>query len=311
LEETALGVPKEDQPEEVLRHADLAMYEAKGSGKARYEVYKPSMNHRAVERMDLESDLRQAVEREEFEVHYQPKVLLETGEITGVEALVRWEHPDKGLLSPAKFISLAEETGLINQIGLWVLKESCRQFKEWQERYQTKLDTPWGLCVNLSAREIQQPDLAEKIARILHDTELDPRCLMLEISEKTAMEDAEQTIAKLRELKDLGVKLALDDFGTGYCSLVYLEHSLLDVLKIDRLLVNREREDPEEYAATISAMTRMAQSLGLSVIVEGVETDDQLAKLKEMGCEMAQGFYFAKPLPSEDLEKLLQERDSF
>jgi EAL domain-containing protein (putative c-di-GMP-specific phosphodiesterase class I) len=274
-------------------------------------VYKSSMNHRAVERVDLEGDLRRAVEREEFEVHYQPKVLLKTGRFVGVEALVRWEHPDRGLLSPAQFIPVAEETGLINQIGLWVLKESCRQFKEWQERYLTKLDTPWGLCVNLSATEIQQPDLAEKIARILHETELDPSCLMLEISEKTAMEDAEQTIAKLRELKDLCVKLALDDFGTGYCSLVYLEHSLLDVLKVDRLLVNREREDPEEYAATISAMTSMAQSLGLSVMVEGVETDDQLAMLKKMGCEMAQGFYFAKPLPSEDLEKLLQEDISF
>jgi diguanylate cyclase (GGDEF)-like protein/PAS domain S-box-containing protein len=308
----ALGKADKDEPEEVLKHADLAMYEAKHHGKAYCEVYNPSMNYRIVERLDLEKDLRRAIEREEFEVHYQPKVLLETGAIVGVEALVRWEHPDKGLLPATEFIQLAEETGLIDRIGLWVLKRSCRQLKEWHERYPTKFDPPFfGLCVNLSAREIKQPDLSEKVAKVLRETGLDPRCLMLEISERTAMKDAESTIGKLRELKDLGgVKLALDDFGTGYCSLVYLEHSLLDILKIDRLLIHRDREDPEESATIISAMTSMAHSLGLEVIVEGVETEEQLTKLKEIGCEMAQGYYFAKPLPAEGLERLLQESAS-
>jgi EAL domain-containing protein (putative c-di-GMP-specific phosphodiesterase class I) len=298
----------EDEPKEVLRHADLAMYEAKRHSKTQHEMYDPSMSTRAVERVNLERDLRRAVEREEFEVHYQPKVLLETGEIAGVEALVRWKHPDRGLLSAEQFIQLAEETGLINQIGLWVLKESCRQLKEWQERYPAKLGPPLGLRVNLSAEQIRQPDMAEKVAGVLRETGLDPGCLMLEISERTAKEDAEQTIDRLRELKDLGVELALDDFGTGYCSLLYLEHSLLDILKIDRLLVHRKRDDnPEGCAKVISAMTSMAHSLDLAVIVEGVETEDQLTQLKELGCEMVQGHYFAEPLPSEAVEKLLRE----
>jgi EAL domain-containing protein (putative c-di-GMP-specific phosphodiesterase class I) len=284
------------------------MYEAKRHSKTQHEMYDPSMNTRAVERVNLERDLRQAVEREEFEVHYQPKVLLKTGEIAGVEALVRWKHPDRGLLSAEQFIQLAEETGLINQIGLWVLKESCRQLKEWQERYPAKLGPPLGLRVNLSAEQIRQPDMAEKVAGVLRETGLDPGCLMLEISERTAKEDAEQTIDRLRELKDLGVELALDDFGTGYCSLLYLEHSLLDILKIDRLLVHRKRDDnPEGCAKVISAMTSMAHSLDLAVIVEGVETEDQLTQLKELGCEMVQGHYFAEPLPSEAVEKLLRE----
>jgi diguanylate cyclase (GGDEF)-like protein/PAS domain S-box-containing protein len=307
----SLGESAEDEPKEVLRHADLAMYAAKKRGMGQYEVYNPRMDARAVSRMGLEKDLRQAIEREEFEVHYQPKVLLETGAIVGVEALVRWRHPDRELLPPTQFIPYAEKTGLINQIGLWVLRESSRQTKEWQERYPAKLGPQFRLCVNLSAREIQQPDLAQNVAGVLRETELDPHCLMVEITERTAMEDTEQTIAKLRELKELGVKLAIDDFGTGYCSLVYLEHSLLDVLKIDRVLIHRQKEDWEECVTTVSAMVSMAQALGLAVIVEGVEDEDQVAELKKMGCEMAQGFYFAKPLSSESVERLLVEGGSW
>jgi EAL domain-containing protein (putative c-di-GMP-specific phosphodiesterase class I) len=302
-----LAETAEDEPKEVLRHADLAMYEAKRHSKTQHEMYDPSMTTRAIERVNLERDLRRAVEREEFEVHYQPKVLLETGAIGGVEALVRWQHPDRGLLAAEQFIQLAEETGLINRIGLWVLEESCRQLKEWQERYPEKLGPPFGLCVNLSAEQIRQPDTAEKVAGVLRETGLDPGCLMLEISERTAKEDAEQTIARLRALKELGVELAIDDFGTGYCSLVYLEHTLLDFLKIDRLLIHRKKEDWEECVAIVSAMTSMAHSLGLAVIVEGVEDEDQLAELKKMGCEMGQGHYFAEAMPSEAVETLLRE----
>ena len=303
----SLSETAKNEPEEVLRHADLAMYEAKSRGKAQHEAYDPGMDVRAAERMNLERDLRRAIEREEFEIHYQPKVLLETGAIAGVEALLRWQHPERGLLEAREFIEPAEKSGLINQIGPWVLKESCRQLKEWQERYSAELGLPFGICVNLSEREIRQPDLTEHVAGVLRETGLDPACLMLEITERTAKEDAEQTIGKLRKLKDLGVQLAIDDFGTGYCSLLYLEHSLLDFLKIDRLIVHREREDPKECTAILSAMTSMAHSLSLEVIVEGVETDEQATKLKEMGCEMAQGHYFAEPLPSEALEKLLVE----
>ena len=304
----SLGETAENEPKEVLRHADLAMYEAKSTGKAQHEAYNPGMDVRAAERMNQERDLRRAIERKEFEIHYQPKVLLETGAIAGVEALVRWQHPERGLLEASQFIQLAEKTGLINQIGLWVLKESCRQLKEWQERYSAKLGLPFSICVNLSAEQIRQPDLADSVAGVLRETGLDPACLVLEISERTAKEDAEQTIGKLRKLKDLGVELAIDDFGTGYCSLVYLEHTLLDFLKIDRLLVQRKRgDDPEGYRKVISAMTSMAHSLDLAVIVEGVETEEQLARLKEIGCEMAQGYYFARPLPSEAIEPLLRE----
>ncbi len=302
----ALGKSDEDEPKEVLRHADLAMYAAKRHGKAQYEMYNPSMGTRAMEHMDLKRDLHRAVEREEFEVYYQPMIELRNNEIVSVEALVRWEHPTRGLLAATQFITLAEETGLIDQIGPWVLEESCRQVKEWQERYSAKPGPPLGLCVNLSAREAQKPDLVDKIARVLRETGLDPCCLTLELSERITMY-TEYTNSKLRELKDLGVKLALDDFGAGYCSLVYLEHSLLDVLKIDRLFVHREREDPEECATIISAVLSMARSLGLEAVVEGVETEDQLAKLKEMGCEMAQGYYFARPLRSETIERLLVE----
>jgi diguanylate cyclase (GGDEF)-like protein/PAS domain S-box-containing protein len=304
----SLGETAENEPKEVLRHADLAMYEAKSRGKAQHEAYNPDMDVRATERMNQERHLRRAIEREEFEIHYQPKVLLETGAIAGVEALVRWQHPERGLLEACQFIQLAEKTGLINQIGPWVLKESCRQLKEWQERYSAQLGLPFGICVNLSAEQIRQPDLTDSVASVLRETGLDPACLMLELSERTAKEDAEQTISKLRELKDLGVKLAIDDFGTGYCSLVYLEHTLLDFLKIDRLLVQRKREDdPEGCRKVISAMTSMAHSLDLAVIVEGIETEEQLANVKEIGCEMAQGYYFARPLPSEAIEPLLRE----
>jgi diguanylate cyclase (GGDEF)-like protein/PAS domain S-box-containing protein len=303
----ALGKSPEEQPEESLRHADLAMYTAKGKGKDRFAVYEPLMDAWAQERMDLENDLRRAVEFEEFEIHYQPIVLLRTGAIVGVEALVRWRHPDRGLLLPTQFVPYAEKTGLIGPIGLWVLKESCRQLKEWQEQYPAKLGPQFDLGINLSGREIQQPDLAQNIAGVLRETGLNPRCLTLEITERTALEDAEQTIEKLRELKELDVKLALDDFGTGYCSLVYLEHPLFDILKIDRSLIHRKKEVWEECVAIISAMVGMAHTLGLEVIVEGVDAEDQVAKLKEMGCEMAQGFYWAEPLPREGAEKLLAE----
>jgi diguanylate cyclase (GGDEF)-like protein/PAS domain S-box-containing protein len=191
-----LGESAEDEPKEVLRHADLAMYEAKRHSKTQHEVYDPSMSTRAIERVNLERDLHQALEREEFEVHYQPKVLLETGEFVEVEALVRWRHPDRGLLSADQFIPLAEETGTINELGLWVLEESCRQLKEWQERYPEKQGPPLGVCVNLSAEQIRQPNLVEKVAEVLRETGLDPSCLMLEISERTAKEDVSKPSAR-------------------------------------------------------------------------------------------------------------------
>ena len=198
------------------------------------------------------------------------------------------------MIPPTRFIPLAEEMGLINEIGLWVLRESCGRVKEWQKRYPT--EPALGLCVNISAKQLHQSDLAEKIAGVLSETGLDPRCLTLEISERVVMEDAEYTIGKLEELKNLNVKLAIDDFGTGYCSLAYLERFPLDVLKIDRLFVNRDEDDPEGEVI-MSAVLEIAHSLGLVVTAEGVETPSQADRLRKIGCDMAQGYHFARPLP--------------
>jgi EAL domain-containing protein (putative c-di-GMP-specific phosphodiesterase class I)/GGDEF domain-containing protein len=300
----ALGEAGEDEPGEILKHADLALYEAKND-KVCYELYNPDMKTVAAERLDMENGLRQAVEHDELAVHYQPKILLQTGTICGVEALVRWEHPERGLLPAARFIALAEETGLIDRIGLWVLRESCRQFKDWQERYPAKFGPPFsGLCVNLSVREMQQPDLTEKVAKVLRETDLDPSYLMLEISERTAVKDVESTIGKLRGLKDLGVKLALDDFGTGYSSLSYLRRLPVDYLKIDKSFIAKLGRDSQDRLL-LSGVINLAHDLDLTVVAEGVESAEHLAQLRHMGCDMAQGYHFAEPLPPEEIPTLL------
>lgn len=301
----ALSSGYREEPGDLLRAADVAMYRAKRKAKARYEIFDWKEDSPALERLSLENDLRRAIERDEFRIYYQPKVRLESGELFGVEALVRWEHPERGLLLPEQFVPLAEETGLINQLGLWVLEEACHQARDWQERYPHR--APLGMSVNLSAKQIQQPDLIEKVAGVLCETGLDPSCLVLEISERVMMEDAEYTIGRLEELKDLNVRLALDDFGTGYCSLAHLEHFPLDVLKIDRLFVSREEEDAAG-AVIVSTILAMAHSLGLAVIAEGVETAEQAIRLQELGCDIAQGYYFAKPLTSEAMDEMLAKR---
>src|SRR5215217_6305351 len=277
---------------DLLRDADLAMYRAKHSGKARYAIFEETMNAQALERLELEHGLRRAVERNELAVHYQPEVSLATGKIAGFEALVRWQHPEQGLLLPEQFVPVAEETGLIVPIGEAVLEEACRQAKEWHE--QRRSDLP-AMCVNLSARQFREPGLVDTVAHIMDEAKVEPRHLYLEITESTAMSDAQATAATLEELQDLGVRTIIDDFGTGYSSLSYLERFPVDYVKIERSFVGGLGK--HSRAETLgSAIISLAHALGLKVIAEGVETEEQLDYLRELGCDLAQGYYFASPL---------------
>jgi diguanylate cyclase (GGDEF)-like protein/PAS domain S-box-containing protein len=287
---------------DLLRDADLAMYRAKHSGKARYALFEEVMNARALERLETEHGLRRALEHEEFVVRYQPNVRISSGEIVGFEALVRWEHPERGLLLPEEFVPLAEETGLIVPIGERVLEEACRRAREWQQ--QRSSDPPVVVCVNLSARQFRESSLAETIARILDEIGLDPRYLFLEVTESTTMSDAVATVAALEQLQDLGVRVMIDDFGTGYSSLSYLERFPVDYVKIHRSFVGGLGKDPGA-AVLVSGVIHLAHALDLEVIAEGVETAEQLERLREMECDLAQGYLFSEPLPAQGVADLL------
>ncbi len=286
---------------DLLRDADLAMYRAKHSGKARYAVFEETMNAQALERLELEHGLRRAVERNEFVVHYQPEVALATRKIVGFEALVRWEHPEHGLLLPEQFVPLAEETGLIVPIGEAVLGAACRQANEWRER--RPYDSV-AVCVNLSARQFREPGLAQSVARILNESGLEPRSLFLEVTESTAMRDVLATAAALEEFQNLGVRTILDDFGTGYSSLSYLERFPVEYVKIDHTFVGGLGEYPGAKML-VSAIISLAHALGLRVIAEGVETEEQFERLREMGCDLAQGHLFSEPLTAKEVTDLL------
>ena len=305
-------------PEALLRSADLAMYWAKETGKAHHEVFRPEMNERALKRLSMESELRRALERDELRVCYQPMVVLSTElqdhlrasgrkaivaqkapelpRIVGMEALVRWEHPERGLLPPGEFVSFAEENGLIVPIGRWVLEEACRQAKEWQEQH------PSGphlvMSVNVSAAQFRSPELVEDVARVLQETGLEAGMLTLEITESILMEDARTNADTLERLKALGVGLAIDDFGTGYSSLSYLKRLPVDYLKVDKSFVANMGHDSQD-GLLVSGVIYLAHGLGLKVIAEGVERSEQLAQLRKMGCDMAQGYYFSRPLAVE------------
>jgi diguanylate cyclase (GGDEF)-like protein len=298
----ALSSERLGTPEEVLRDADLAMYHAKAKGKARHEIFDGTMSAPALDRMDLEMDLRSAITNRDFRLHYQPILRLETGRIVEVEALIRWQHEKRGLLQPDAFIGLTEETGLIVPIGQWVLTEACRQARAWQIEFPR---TPaLGMSVNLSAKQFQNPKLVEEITDALTMSGLDPACLKLEITESVVMQDVPATLAKLHELKDLGIRLAIDDFGTGYSSLGYLKRFPVDTLKIDRSFVKGLSHEGGD-SAIVRAVVTVAKSLNMDVTAEGIETDQQRLELKALGCEFGQGFLFGRPLTPEHLKPLL------
>jgi diguanylate cyclase (GGDEF)-like protein len=298
----ALTTTRRMTPEDILRDADLAMYHAKAGGKARYEVFDKSMSVPARERMGLELDLRNAIAHGDFVLHYQPVVALADGRIIEVEALVRWKHAERGLLYPADFIALTEETGLIVSLGRFVLREACQQLAAWQAADPSA--APLSMAVNLSARQLQQPTLVEDVARALEETGIEPSALRLEITETAVMHDASSTLGKLEALKKLGVGLAIDDFGTGYSSLGYLKRFPVDTLKIDRSFVKGIGRDMED-TAIVRAVITVAKSLGLSVTAEGIEDEEQLAELRALGCERGQGYYFARPVEGDQIPALL------
>jgi diguanylate cyclase (GGDEF)-like protein/PAS domain S-box-containing protein len=298
----ALSNSAYELPEEILRDADTAMYRAKSLGKARYEVFDADMRASVMARLQLETDLRRALERGEFRNFYQPIVALASGEIAGFEALLRWQHPTRGLLGPIEFIPVAEETGLIRELGWWNLREACRQISKWRagliaHRHLT-------ISVNLSAKQFLQPNLVEDIKKLLRELALSPEALKLEITESTVMADPSGAVEMLQQIKSLGIRLAIDDFGTGYSSLSYLHRFPLDTLKIDRSFISGMGDDGEgmEIARTILPM---ANNLRLDVVAEGIETVQQVAMLKKLECKYGQGFYFSRPLTAEGTAALL------
>jgi len=298
----AIGTIGVTEPGELLRDAEVALHRAKTHAVSSQAVYEPGMSAASAERLDLETDLRRAVERHELRLHYQPLVDLATDRIVGLEALVRWQHPTRGLVPPLLFIPLAEETGLIHSIGRWVLETACQQARAWQ----LELPNSAGirLSVNLSARQFTEPDLVLQVDAILAETGLDPGNLELEITESVLMDESEVGIETLRALRALGVRLVLDDFGTGYSSLSYLKHLPLDTIKIDRSFV-AEMTDNAADAAIVEAVVALAHGLHIDVVAEGIETAAQLAALRELGCDRGQGFFYARPLPADELRALL------
>jgi diguanylate cyclase (GGDEF)-like protein/PAS domain S-box-containing protein len=297
-----------DRPEDLLRGSDIAMYRAKAQGKACHEVFDTDMHTHVVALMQLENDLRRAIERQDFELYYQPIVALATGKIMGFEALVRWQHPEQGLVSPAKFVPIAEETGLIIPLGQWVLREACCQLKKWHEAFPH--ESPLTVSVNLSSRQFSQPSLIGQIRQTLIDTGLDAHCLKLEITESAIMENTESAMDMLLQLKAMGIQLSVDDFGTGYSSLGYLYRFPMDLLKIDQSFISRVDVDGEKLELVRTIIT-LAWNLGMDVVAEGVETTKQLAQLKALKCEYAQGYLFSKPLTKENATALIMQPHPF
>ena len=299
----ALAPDGDERPDELLRDADAAMYRAKQHGKARWEVFDESMRAQARARHEIENALHRALERNEFRVFYQPIVSLREGGFVGVEALLRWQHPERGLVAPADFIPIAEETGLIVPIGSWLLGEACRQIMTWQQ--SSVSGPPLRVSVNLSARQLLHADVQDLVAGALARTGLDPGRLCLEITESVLMEDADAGVGAAKSLKALGVRLSIDDFGTGYSSLGYLRRFPVDAVKVDQTFVTRLGASAED-SAIVAAIVDLGHALGLDVVAEGVETESQLAALRTVGGDAAQGFLFAPPQPASDLAARLR-----
>ncbi len=298
----AIGTATYSEPEHILRDADMAMYHAKASRQTPYQLFDPTLHSSALQRLQLEIDLRKAVQQHELIVHYQPIITLDTGKTVGFEALVRWQHPQKGLISPGLFIPIAEETGLIAPIGQWVLQHACQQLRQWQN--ENLCDTSFTMSVNLSARQFAQPNLVEQIDQILADAQLAPHCLKLEITESAIMDNAQSAAAILQDLQKRHIQLSIDDFGTGYSSLSYLHSFPVNTLKIDRSFVQQMDENSENLGL-VPLIINIAHKMGMDVVAEGIETPQQLAQLQALNCDFGQGFLFSKPIDSEKIKALL------
>jgi EAL domain-containing protein (putative c-di-GMP-specific phosphodiesterase class I) len=286
-----------------LKFADTAMYGAKENGRNNFQFYTPDMNARTHEFLLLETDLRKGIELEQFQVHYQPQVDLRSGEVVGLEALVRWQHPVRAMVQPDDFIPLAEETGLIVPLGEWVLREACRQTRQWQSQGLPTV----RMAVNISGRQFREPGFVAAVLRILEETGLEAKHLELEITESNVMENVEKTIRTLIELQQQGLTFSIDDFGTGYSSLAYLKRFPLSSLKIDRTFVREVIHSPND-AAIASSVIALGHSMGLKVVAEGVETREQLAFFERNNCDLVQGYLFSPPRPAAEIEEILRER---
>jgi diguanylate cyclase (GGDEF)-like protein len=301
----ALSTSASEQPEYLLRSADMAMYRAKNAGRARFEMFDRAMHAEALTRLQVETDLRRAIEREEFLLHYQPIVSLSTGNIVGVEALVRWRHFERGLVAPNDFIPICEDTGLIVPLGRWVLRQACKQVRTWQ--LEIGEDRPFRLAVNLSVREFAQSDLARQVALSLEESGLAPHALQLEITESAIIDQAHPALATIQELKDLGVAIHLDDFGTGYSALSYLHRLPLDAVKVDRAFTSAI-DTEERPLHVVRSIISLVHAIGMEVIAEGVSSPEQESLLRAMGCDFGQGFYFSMPREPDDIGEMLRSR---
>ena len=295
----------DDHPQHLLRSADLALYRAKEQGRARFQVFDPRMHEEAVRRLRLETDLRRALERNQFRLHYQPVVSLDTGRIVAVEALLRWEHPERGLVPPGEFIHVAEEAGIISEISRWVLEQACRQCQSWRRDHGD--DAPESVWVNLSMRQLAEGGLARQVSEVLQSLHFEAKRLTLEVTENLLVENVDVSLRTLSELHELGVRVFMDDFGSGHSSLGFLDRLAIDGIKIDRSFIGHlgAGDRPLQLVRTIVALVR---GLGFIPIAEGVETEEQLRLLRDMGCEFAQGFHFSRAVPPDGIAKLLKVR---
>jgi EAL domain-containing protein (putative c-di-GMP-specific phosphodiesterase class I) len=304
----ALSASGYEGADELVRGAHIALFQANADGRTRIAVFDPATREQIVTRQQLETDLHQAIERQEFCLNFQPIVSLATGSLVGFEALVRWRHPLEGIIPPASFIPLAEETGLIVHITRWVLREACRQARVWREQLPTDVD--FYLSVNLSVQDLRQPDLSDFVANALQEAGLPPGVLRLEVTESMMIDNINAVSDLVSRLRTMQVPLLLDDFGTGYSSLSYLNRFKFDYLKIDRTFVNRMTH-PDQSVGIVRAIVHLAHDLGIKTIAEGVETAEHRDQLKCLGCDYGQGYYFSKPLPHDLAERLLLSRTSW
>jgi diguanylate cyclase (GGDEF)-like protein len=308
-----MGTPRYERPEYLVRDAGIAMYQAKSTD-ARYQIFSETMYQKARERMYLENELRRALKEQEFVLYYQPIVSLQTGEISGFEALIRWQHPDRGMISPMTFIPIAEDTGLIIPLGFWVFKQACEQAMIWQQELQ--LPTLPFMSINVSTKQFMHPEFIAQIDKIIQETGMCTSQIKLEITESAIMENAQVASDLLNQLKERNIQLAIDDFGTGYSSLSYLHQFPVDTLKIDRSFISRLEvqntsqhlpQNQQRYSRIVQSIITLAHDLGMNVVAEGVEVESQCQRLQSLQCEFGQGYLWAKPLESNAAQQLLQQ----